>query len=199
MLFRSFQIAQEELPKNSQLIYNDYNLHNRKKLAGLVKIIQKMKHKGIRIDAVGVQAHWALHYPSNKNLEFLIHTLFKNKVKIHFSELDIDVLPMPKQFGGGAEITESHEYNQKIDPYKESLPAHMQNRLAERYKEIFTIFVKHSSKIDRINFWGLTDEFSWKNQWPVPNRTNHPLLFDRQGKAKIAFYSVTQTATTHIK
>ena len=106
---------------------------------------------------------------------------------------------MPKKFGGGAEINEYHKYNKNVDPYKEKFPEAMQNRLAERYHEIFKIFVQNSNKIDRVNFWGLTDEFSWKNQWPVPNRTNHPLLFDRGGNAKKAFFSVAKTASNQIQ
>ena len=190
---QAFKIAQEELPPKTKLIYNDYNLHNRNKLMGLLELLHSMQANSIRIDAIGIQAHWALDYPSHRNLEFLINTLHKNKVKIHFSELDIDVLPRPKKFDGGAEITESHKYNMFIDPYKEGLPTSIQNQLANRYQGLFKVFLKHADKIDRVNFWGLTDEFSWKNQWPVANRTNHPLLFDRDGKAKAAFYSIIKT------
>ena len=32
--------------------------------------------------------------------------------------------------------------------------------------------------------WGLDDGTSWLNGFPVRGRTNHPLLFDRQLKAK---------------
>ncbi|MCH5684884.1 endo-1,4-beta-xylanase [Niabella sp. W65] len=37
---------------------------------------------------------------------------------------------------------------------------------------------------------GVHDGQSWLNGWPIRGRTNHPLLFDRQGKPKPAFYSV---------
>jgi endo-1,4-beta-xylanase len=31
---------------------------------------------------------------------------------------------------------------------------------------------------------------SWKNDYPIPKRTNYPLLFDRQGRPKPAFDAV---------
>jgi endo-1,4-beta-xylanase len=31
---------------------------------------------------------------------------------------------------------------------------------------------------------------SWKNNYPIPGRTNYPSLWDRQRKPKPAFYAV---------
>jgi endo-1,4-beta-xylanase len=36
----------------------------------------------------------------------------------------------------------------------------------------------------------VTDQTSWKNNWPVRGRTNYPLLFDRAGRPKPAFDAV---------
>jgi endo-1,4-beta-xylanase len=33
---------------------------------------------------------------------------------------------------------------------------------------------------------------NWKNDYPVPNRTNYPLLWDRNKQAKTAFNAVLQ-------
>ena len=43
--------------------------------------------------------------------------------------------------------------------------------LADKYRDLFSIFVKHSDKIDRVTLWGVHDGQSWKNNWPVPGRT----------------------------
>jgi len=56
------------------------------------------------------------------------------------------------------------------------------------------VYEKHRDIIDRVTFWGVTDETSWLNDFPVRGRTNWPLLFDRQGKAKPAFDSVVAAA-----
>jgi len=68
----------------------------------------------------------------------------------------------------------------------------MQEKLARRYAEIFALFLKHADVIERVTFWGVTDGDSWLNNFPVPGRTNHPLLFDRQGQPKPAFEAVVR-------
>ncbi|MDR2804191.1 MAG: endo-1,4-beta-xylanase, partial [Dysgonamonadaceae bacterium] len=38
--------------------------------------------------------------------------------------------------------------------------------------------------ISRVTTWGVTDNDSWLNDWPVKGRTDYPLLFDRNYQAK---------------
>jgi endo-1,4-beta-xylanase len=70
------------------------------------------------------------------------------------------------------------------------LPEAVSDELAKRYHDIFTIFNKHSDKISRVTFWGLHDGISWKNNFPIPGRTDYPLLFDRSMKPKKAYFSI---------
>jgi len=63
-----------------------------------------------------------------------------------------------------------------------------------RYGDLFAVYMKHRDILDRVTFWGVSDGDSWLNGWPVRGRTNHPLLFDRQGKPKPAFERVIRTA-----
>ena len=62
----------------------------------------------------------------------------------------------------------------------------------KRYAEIFRLVLQHSTEIPRVTFWGVTDRTSWLNHFPIRNRVNHPLLFDRQGREKPAFHAVAQ-------
>ena len=66
----------------------------------------------------------------------------------------------------------------------------MQTVLAKRYAELFGIFYKKKDKIARVTLWGVHDGMSWKNGYPIPNRTNYPLLWDRQLHAKPALNAV---------
>ena len=63
----------------------------------------------------------------------------------------------------------------------------MQIKLAQRYAELFGVYVKHRADISRVTFWGVTDGDSWLNS---PGRVNYPLLFDRTGQPKPAFQAV---------
>ena len=49
---------------------------------------------------------------------------------------------------------------------------------------IFKLYLKHRDKISRVTLWGVGDGDSWKNGWPIPGRTDYPLLFDRNYQPK---------------
>jgi endo-1,4-beta-xylanase len=70
----------------------------------------------------------------------------------------------------------------------------VQQALAKRYADLFTVFLKHRDVITRVTFWGGTDAGSWLNDWPVRGRTSYPLLFDRHAQPKPAYYAVIETA-----
>jgi endo-1,4-beta-xylanase len=40
------------------------------------------------------------------------------------------------------------------------------------------------------------DGMSWKNDYPIPRRTNYPLLFDRNKKPKPAFDAVLRVPSS---
>ncbi len=114
-------------------------------------------------------------------------------VKVMITELDISVLPWP-ELAPGAEVKGRFKYRPELDPYKENFPDSAQEELAERYADIFRVFVKHADKISRVTFWGINDGTSWKNNFPVRGRTDFPLLFDRDYLCKPAFHAVIATA-----
>jgi endo-1,4-beta-xylanase len=53
---------------------------------------------------------------------------------------------------------------------------------------VFGIIGRHRPAIERVTFWGLHDGLSWKNNFPVRGRVNHPLLFDRALRPKPAYF-----------
>ena len=90
----------------------------------------------------------------------------------------------------GAEVTQNFsrfEGDPKMDPYPNGLPEDVQEKLAQRYEDIFNLFVKHNDKIERVTFWGVMDKYSWLNDWPIKGRTNYPLLFNRDYQPKYAY------------
>jgi len=89
------------------------------------------------------------------------------------------------------------EEDQPLERRRDVLkPDEIQQALAKRYAELFTVFQKHREVIDRVTFWGVADADSWLNNWPIKRRTNYPLLFDRSGQPKPAFYSVINTVNS---
>ena len=196
---KAFQYANDTDP-NVELAYNDYNLYKPKKREGAIRIINSLKDKGIRIDAVGIQAHWDLHFPSIKEIEETIIDLASTGVDVMITELDITVIPNPYELAGIARVEfKKFEGDKKWDPYQSGIPDNVQKKLNKRYKEIFELFVKHHDKISRVTFWGTTDKYTWRNENPIRGRTDYPLLFDREYKKKPTYFELLNIDTSTIK
>ena len=186
----AFKFAAQYAP-NTELYYNDFNAWRPSKRDGIVRMIKMLQKEGIRIDGVGMQGHWGLNYPKTKYIEDAIDAYAACGVKVMITELDVDVLPLTKE---GQIIGQSmnerqfqlEEFKTFLDPYQKGLPANVQQQLTKRYEELFAIFYKRRDKIARVTLWGVDDGMNWKNDYPVPNRTNYPLLWDRQHKPKPA-------------
>jgi endo-1,4-beta-xylanase len=186
----AFSLAEKYAP-DTELYYNDFNAWRPSKRDGIIKMIKMLQNSGIRIDGIGIQGHWGLNFPENKYIEEAIEAYSALGIKVMITELDVDVLPLTKEgqiIGTGMmhDQFQLEEFKKFLDPYQNGLPEEIENQLAARYKELFEIFYKHKDRIDRVTTWGLSDDMSWKNDYPIPNRTNYPLLWDRENKAKKA-------------
>ncbi|MBN1953262.1 MAG: endo-1,4-beta-xylanase [Bacteroidales bacterium] len=187
---KAFEFAREA-DSNAILIYNDYSLPTPEKRDGVLKLIKGLQEKGIRVDAIGMQGHYHLDYPDLDDLEASIVAFAELGCKVHFTEMDINVLPLPVE-NTGADIALNFAYDEYLNPWPDGLPDSVETALAERYAAFFKLFNKHKDKIDRVTLWGIQDGSSWLNYWPVQGRSNYPLLFDRDYKPKKAFYSVLE-------
>lgn len=188
---KSFQLAAASDPK-TDLYYNDYSMENPAKRAGVIRMVKKIQEQGIKIDGIGMQSHWHLNSPTIEEIEKSILEYSKLGVKIAITELDVSVLPNPWELQG-ADVNQRFENSEKMNPYPKTLPDSIQTKLAQRYADIFKLFLKHKDKISRITFWGVNDSQSWLNDWPIKGRTNYPLLFDTTLQPKKAYYSVLET------
>lgn len=198
-VLQAFKLAEKADP-NAELVYNDYNLYKPSKRAGVVRLVKKLQESGAKINGVGMQAHWNLNNPTIEDIEKSIIAYSELGVKVSFTELDISVLPNPWDLEG-AEVNqnfEKYEGDAFMNPYPSQIPDSVQVKLAERYEEIFKLFLKHEDKIDRVTFWGVTDTHSWLNGWPIKGRTNYPLLFNRKYQPKKAYKSILDLKKTTI-
>ena len=179
----AFRAAMEGDP-DAELYLNDFSMSNKGKRDKYCEIIRDFKKKGIRIDAIGMQSHNGLDYPDLSEYEKSIDAFAAEGVKVMMTELDLNVLPNPKEFGG-AEISQNFEYQEKYNPYRDGvIPADSLKKIDNRWMDFWKIYYKHRNQISRVTIWGIDDGQSWLNNFPVFGRTNYPLLFDRQKKEK---------------
>ncbi|MFC1495775.1 endo-1,4-beta-xylanase, partial [Thermodesulfobacteriota bacterium] len=185
---KAFEYAHMADP-NAELYYNDYNLVKPEKRQGAIKIIKNLQEKGLKVDAVGIQAHWDMTFPELEEIEKSILEFSELGIKVMFTELDVSVLPSPWDMPS-ADIGVRYQNNETMNPYPDGIPDSASEELAKRYMDIFTIFNKHMDKISRVTFWGLHDGISWKNNFPIRGRTDYPLIFDREMNPKKAYWEI---------
>ena len=177
----AFEFAHEADPQ-CELYYNDYSLTNPVKRKGAVAMVRKLKEQGVKIDAVGEQGHIGIDTPTLEELELTINDFAALGVNVMITEMDVSVLPM--DWSIGADISARMEYKKQSDLYIDGLPDSVYHVFENRYLDLFELFLKHNDVITRVTLWGVTDAHSWKNGFPIPGRTDYPLLFDRNYQAK---------------
>jgi endo-1,4-beta-xylanase len=190
----AFRFASQYAP-GAELYYNDFNAWRPAKRDGIVRMVRMLQRSGIRIDGIGMQGHWGLNYPRTDDIESAIDSFAALGVKVMITELDVDVLPLTREGQIIGQVMSDpqfqlEEFKTFLDPYAAGLPDSVQRQLAARYAEVFRVFWRKRDKLDRVTLWGVHDGMSWKNGYPVPGRTNYPLLFGRDGRPKPAFDAV---------
>lgn len=188
----AFQYAHNADP-DVELYYNDFSMANPGKRAGVLRLIKKLKDRGIRIDAVGMQGHIGMEYPQISEFEKSILAFAEAGVKVMITELDLTVLPSPKH-NIGAEVSASFEYRKEMNPYPDGLPEEISQAWTNRMHDFFRLFLKHRDIISRVTMWGVADQDSWRNDWPMEGRTDYPLLFDRNHQPKPVVDSIIEEA-----
>ena len=191
---KAFELTARAAP-HAELYYNDYNNKKKKKRAGVIALVKKLRAAGTRIDGIGIQGHWSVQGPPLKDIESSIQEYSALGLKISFTELDLTCLPNPWDLKG-SDVNQNYAGSPFMNPYPNGLPDSMQIKLATCYEDLFKLFIKYKDKIERVTFWGVNDGQSWLNNWPIKGRTNYPLLFDRNFKPKPAFEKVIEIKET---
>ncbi len=169
----AFRFAREADP-DAQLYYNDYNLEQPVKREKAVRLIKHLQDRGVQVDGVGLQGHFTLKSVDPVEMAKTIETFAAMGLRVNISELDMSL----------------YAWDNRENRYPNGATAELLAEQADKYAALFKVFVAHRDVIDRVTFWGVHDGLSWTNYTPVKDRPDYPLLFDRGGKPKSAFYTV---------
>ena len=177
---KAFEYAHEADP-NAVLFYNDYNEINAVKRAKIYKLVKSLKDAGVPIGGVGLQGHWAINEPSRGQLDSTIQQFADLGLKVQITELDISVYP------------KEHEATKQEDRrYRHYFFGRRELAQMQVYTMAFEVFRKYKEVISGVTFWNIADRYSWLDNFPVQNRKDYPLLFDRNLQPKKAFWNVVK-------
>jgi endo-1,4-beta-xylanase len=195
-----FQLAAKHFPK-AKLVYNDFSLEKPAKRDAVVQLVTGFREQGVSIDAIGTQSHFQLQSPTLEEIEASIEAFGGTGLEVLVSELDVDVLPAAYK-NQGADLSVNAELSARLNPYPDCLPKEVAEQAAQRWADIFDLYTRHSAHVRAVTLWGVSDRYSWLNNWPVRGRTNYALLFDRQLRPKQAWQRVIEarvsTATGNV-
>ena len=177
----AFEAARAADP-DAQLFLNDYNTELPGKRNRLLAIVKDLIDRGVPIDGVGHQHHLQMSSDVNQALKAIddVDAMFSGIIN-HITELDISVYSDPGEcFSSNENCAAS---------YGDNLPESVIRDQAQMYRDLFTGFAARPS-VKSVSLWGLTDDTSWLNSYPV-ERPNYPLLYDKNRKFKKAFQAVS--------
>jgi endo-1,4-beta-xylanase len=190
----AFRAAHQADPR-AILIYNDYGIERSYKRTKALRLLKSLLDQKVPIHAVGIQCHWRLDGVNLAEVEESIQQYAALGLKVMITELDLGVLPSRYR---GADVSFREEMTPEqraaMDPYAAGLPDEVAQRQAELYRQTVAMFLRHRGVIGRVTLWGSHDSGSWLNNFPIRGRTDYPLLFDRKGQPKPAFFAVQEAA-----
>ncbi|MFP4015725.1 MAG: endo-1,4-beta-xylanase [Halanaerobiales bacterium] len=169
-----FSLARD-LNSDTLLFYNDYNAVIPEKRDKIYKLLKGMKEKSIPLDGVGIQGHWNIHDFNFDDIKRAIEKYASLDLKIHITELDISM------FSSKDKRTDVKEPT-----------AEMIEKQNDFYENIFSIFREYHKVIGNVTLWGIADDYTWLDYFPVKDRKNWPLLFDENHSPKEAFWRVVE-------
>ena len=168
-IFEAFRAARAADP-DAKLFYNDYTAIDPAKRDKIYDLLVKLKAEDL-VDGMGLQGHWNIEYPPTS---LIIQAFDKYKslgLELQITELDVSV------------------YTSNSEP--ESLyTSDLALKQAVAYERFFIAFRNYKNNITGITFWGLADNYSWLDNFPVAGRKNYPFLFDENYKPKKAYFVV---------
>jgi endo-1,4-beta-xylanase len=163
------------------LYYNDYNLDQVGKATMVRNMVKAVNDKYLAsndkpteeaagrllIEGIGMQSHHNTNVQASSIRATL--NLFKPLgVKISISELDV--------------LAQGYSSAVANGPNKAPAAGNNLTLQATKYRDFMKVFLEFSDIIERVSLWGITDDKSWRS-------AGQPLLFDKDGKAKPAYYS----------
>jgi len=177
---QAFRYAHKADPK-AILFYNDYNVFMPEKRMKVYTMLKELLKEGVPVQGIGIQGHWSLYQPTEKELRETLRLFASLGLKIQITEMDVSLYHWEKNertMRTGEQIV----WNDSIAKVQ-----------ADRYAMFFHVFNEFPKVISGVTFWGVADNRTWLDHYPIEGRKNYPLLFDTLYREKPAFHAVIES------
>ena len=169
----AFRWAHEADP-GALLCINDFGIEAAgPKQDGLFNLVRDLLEEGVPVHVVGLQAHINVAWPTVADLRNTIRRFASLGVKIQITEFDMSIY--------------SSEGEAKKRADREALLEQ-----AYKYRSLFDMFREEAKEgnLDLVVVWGIADDDTWLNNHPVPGRTDYPLFFGKDLRAKPSYWAL---------
>lgn len=175
----AFQAARNADP-DALLFLNEYSTEHPIKGPWMMEILQRLRDRNVPIDGVGHQFHLFTESDPAELMQAIdtVDNQFMG-LEQHITELDMDFYNDP-----GSCWDSQTNCDADLGP---TPPPALLATQAEIFRAVYQGLQQRSS-VTSVTTWGVTDNESWLNRRPI-ERFNYPLMFDRDGEPKPAFWA----------
>ena len=174
----ALQAARLYAPPGTQLFINDFSTTDNNRLACLIRVVAELRLKKIPLDGVGHEMHNHIDNPSPLSMFVAIEALGTLFPHLHqqVTELDLSIYK-------GSDNTSNYGANGG------TVPQTLIIQQGYLYRDYFKVFRALKGKLDAVTFWGMGDDNTWLDSFPI-NRLDLPLPFDTRLQAKPAYWGI---------
>jgi endo-1,4-beta-xylanase len=177
----AFKAAKQYAPPGTKLFINEYSTTSPDRLACLVKVVHELRDRGVPVNAIGHEMHHQINFPTPESMATAINTVAQQ-----FPYLEQQVTELDMSVYNAGDTTSN---------YGNSIPAAVLAEQGWLYEKYFDVFRRLRDKISAVTFWGMADDDTWLDSFPV-TRTDYPLPFDMGLQAKPAYWGIVDA--THL-
>jgi endo-1,4-beta-xylanase len=181
-IVKAFQWAHEADP-DALLCLNDFSIEAASaKQDGFVKLLQTLLDEGVPVHVAGIQAHINNSWPTVGDMRQAIRRFAALGLKVQITELDVSI------------YANSGEAKKKAD-------RDILLEQAVKYRALFDMFRDEAKagNLDMVVVWGMSDDETWLNNHPVTGRTDYPLFFGKDLRAKPAYWALVDPSQMPIQ
>jgi endo-1,4-beta-xylanase len=174
----ALQAARQYAPAGTQLFINDFSTTDSNRLECLIKVVRNLRVRGIALDGVGHEMHNHVDNPTPISIFEAINTLALLFPHLHQQVTEHDV-----------SVYKAGDNTSNFGANGGTVPESIIATQGWLFEKDFDLLRKLRGKLDAFTFWGLADDNTWLDGFPI-SRLDLPLPFDTKLQAKPAYYGI---------